>query len=520
MSNAEPPPPAAPQPADFSSSPVVLEMRDIAKRFGTVTALDGVGFSLQEGEVHALLGENGAGKSTLVKIIAGAHRPDRGKIVLRGAPIEIRNPHHARKLGIACMYQETSLFPDLSVLENLFLGDAPRTRAGLLDWPEMRRRAARVFDSLGVTLNFSGRLGSMGKAQRQLVEIARALLAEARILIMDEPTAALTERETERLFGLVERLRDGGTAIIFISHRLEEIYRVASRVTVLRDGRLAGSASLGELTQDRLVQLMVGRKVEQLYPRHRREPGEVLLEVRGFSRPPGFRDVSFQVRSGEIVGLAGLVGSGRSEIARAIFGIDRDATGEVIWQGQPLAADPWTTLRRGIALVPEDRGAQGLLPGFSVARNLSLSSFDRIARHGFVSPAAETALAERFIDSMRIKPPRRELPADTLSGGNQQKVVIGRMLAVTPRLLLLDEPTQGIDVGAKAEVHALIDRLVNEGLGVLCISSDLPEVLGMADRILVMHRGRLAAEFPGGVTAETVMHAASGLTTSDSSHVR
>jgi rhamnose transport system ATP-binding protein len=370
-----------------------------------------------------------------------------------------------------------------------------------------------------VSINLSSRLGGLRKAQRQLVEIARALLAEARILIMDEPTSALTERETERLFELVERLRDAGTAIIFISHRLEEIYRVASQVTVLRDGRLAGSAPLKGMTQEQLVQQMVGRKVEQLYPRNRRAPGEVLLEVRGFSRPPGFRDVSFQVREGEIVGLAGLVGSGRSEIARAIFGVDRGATGEVIWRGQALAAEPWLTLRRGIALVPEDRGAQGLLPGFSIAQNLTLSSFDRIGPRGFVSRAAETALAERFIESMRIKPPRRELPADTLSGGNQQKVVIGRMLAVNPRLLLLDEPTQGIDVGAKAEIHALIDRLVNDGLGVLCISSDLPEVLGMADRILVMHRGQLVGEFPSGVTAETVMHAASGLT-SEAPYVR
>ena len=470
--------PGSSRTADSTSTTAALEMRGIAKRFGSVTALDGVDFSLRQGEVHALLGENGA-----------------------------------------CMYQETSLCPDLSVLENLFLGDAPRTRAGLLDWPAMRKRAMQVFDGLGVSVNLPSRLGGLGKAQRQLVEIARALLANARILIMDEPTSALTQRETERLFGLVERLRDDGTAIVFISHRLEEIYRVASHVTVLRDGRLAGSASLIGMTQEQLVQQMVGRKVEQLYPRNRRAPGETLLEVRGFSRPPGFRDVSFQVREGEIVGLAGLVGSGRSEIARAIFGVDRGATGEVIWRGQPLAADPWSTLRRGIALVPEDRGAQGLLPGFSISQNLSLSSFDRIGPHGFVSRAAEAALAERFIKSLQIKPPRSALPADALSGGNQQKVVIGRMLAVNPRLLILDEPTQGIDVGAKAEIHALIDRLVNEGLGVLCISSDLPEVLGMADRILVMHRGHLTGEFPYGTTAEAVMHAASGLS-SEAGHVR
>ncbi len=512
-------PAGSPEPPEVMTFPVAIEMRDIAKRFGSVTALDGVEFTARHGEVHALLGENGAGKSTLVKIIAGAHRPDRGSIKLRGAPVEIRNPHHARSLGIACMYQETSLCPDLSVLENLFLGDAPRTRTGLLDWPTMRQRAARVFEGLGVSVNLSSRLGGLGKAQRQLVEIARALLAEARILIMDEPTSALTGRETERLFELVEHLRDSGTAIIFISHRLEEIYRVASQVTVLRDGRLAGSGPLKGMSQEQLIQQMVGRKVEQLYPRNRRAPGEVLLEVKDFSRPPGFRDVSFKVREGEIVGLAGLVGSGRSEIARAIFGIDRGATGQVSWCGQPLTANPWSNLRRGVALVPEDRGGQGLLPGFSIAQNLTLSSFDRIGPRGIVSRAAEKALAERFVESLRIKPPRQELPANTLSGGNQQKVVIGRMLAVNPRLLLLDEPTQGIDVGAKAEIHALIDRLVNEGLGVLCISSDLPEVLGMADRILVMHRGQMVAEYPHGTAAETVMHAASGLT-SESHHVR
>jgi rhamnose transport system ATP-binding protein len=362
-------------------------------------------------------------------------------------------------------------------------------------------------------------LGALSKARRQLVEIARALLAQAHLLIMDEPTAALTDRETERLFNLIARLRAGGTAVIFISHRLEEIYRIASHVTVLRDGRLVGTAPINETSQEKLVRQMVGREVAQLYPRNRQKPGAMLLEVRRFSHPPGFHNVSFQVREGEIVGLAGLVGSGRSEIARAIFGLDRGATGEVLLRGKRLFGDPRSSLRSGVALVPEDRGSQGVLPGFTIAQNLTLSSFNRIGPRGFVSRKIENSLAQRFIESLQIKPPRRDVSIDTLSGGNQQKVVIGRMLAIDPHLLLLDEPTQGIDVGAKAEIHALIDRLVNEGLGVLCISSDLTELLGMADRILVMHRGRLVGEFPSGTTAEAVMHAASGLT-SESAHVR
>ena len=489
----------------------LLEMRDIHKRFGGVVALQGVDFSLSTGEVHALIGENGAGKSTLIKILSGAYQPDEGSIVLDGERVTMGNPREAQDRGVATIYQEGSLYPDLSVLENLFIGHQPRTRFGVLDWHAMRSRTSEVFDRLEIDVPLTTRAGDLSRAQTKLIEIARALLRDARIIVMDEPTAALPSDDVDRLFEIVRELGSGGVAVIYISHRLEEVFEVAHRVTVLRDGEQVGRSDVDEVDQDWLIERMVGRALENLYPRTRRDPGEPILEVQGLSRQGVFEDISFTIREGEVVGLAGLVGSGRSEVARAVFGLDPYDEGTVTLEGRPLPDDPNRAIQRGMALLPEDRTQQGLVLPFSVKNNVTLAVLKSVSDGTFVNRDKEVAITERFIDSLNIRTPSWRTPTEDLSGGNQQKVVLSKWLATEPRLLILDEPTQGVDVGAKSELHQLIDDLVQEDVGVLLISSDLEEVLGMADRILVMHRGRLADELPHGATAEEVMRAATGL---------
>lgn len=489
----------------------LLQMRDIDKRFGGVHALRGVDFSVGAAEVHALLGENGAGKSTLIKILAGVYAPDGGTIAFDGTEVRMRGPGHARDLGIATIYQEGSLYPDLSVLENLFMGDQPTTRVGTLDWGVMRRRAAEVFDRLGVHLPLTARAGSLSRAQTKLVEIARALLRDARVIIMDEPTAALPSDDVDRLFAIVRDLRDAAVSVIYISHRLEETFEIADRVTVLRDGERIGTNPVGDVDHDELIHMMVGRDLGQLYAHSPHPPGETLLEVRGLTRAGSFEDVSFTVRAGEIVAMAGLVGSGRSEVAQAIFGIDPHDEGEVLLQGEPLPSTPWRVVRAGVALLPEDRTRQGLVLPFPIRHNVTLPILGRVARAGTLIEREERRIADRFIETLHVRTPSSDMSTSKLSGGNQQKVVLAKWLAAAPKLLILDEPTQGVDVGAKTEIHALIDRLASEGIAVLLISSDLEEVLGMADRILVMHRGRIAETLPRGATAESVMRAATGV---------
>jgi rhamnose transport system ATP-binding protein len=484
----------------------LLELEAIEKRFGGIRALRGVSFDLRPGEVHALLGENGAGKSTLIKILSGAYRPDSGRIVLEGSETTFASPRQAQAAGIATIYQETSLYPDLSVLENLFMGHQPM-KSGRIDWAKMSARAKDLFERLGMELPLRARLGDLGKARAQLVEIAKALLQQARILILDEPTAALTTRDAERLMEVVRGLRAQGVAMIYITHRLEEVFAVADRVTVLRDGEVAGTAKAGEFDSNWLISKMVGRVAGQLFPRNPRPRGKPLLEVRGLSASGLLKGVSFTIHEGEIVGLAGLVGSGRTEVARAIFGLDRREAGEVLLEGKLIPPNPQAAIEKGLAMLPEDRSRQGLILPFSLGKNVTLPL---LRLGGWLSGGLEDKVFGEFSRKLDIRPPLAALSASSLSGGNQQKVVIAKWLATRPKVLILDEPTQGVDVGAKAEIHRLMDELVAQGLGILMISSELVEVLGMADRILVMHRGRIAGELSRGATQEDVMRMATG----------
>ena len=488
-----------------------VSLRGISKRFDATQALDDVSLDLLPAEAHGLVGENGAGKSTLVKILAGVHQPDAGMIEVDGTPVLIHGPAHARELGIAVIHQEPSLFPDLSVAENVFLGHLPRTRFATVDWHQARRQAARLFAELEVDIAPEAPVRGLSMADQQLVEIAKALSLDARVLIMDEPTASLSLHEVARLFSIVRPLRERGLAVLFVSHRLEEVFQLCQRATVLRDGKHVITAPVAQLTTGDLIRHMVGRDVS-LYEHAATTPGAVLLEVRGLSREPAFQDVSFEVRAGEIVGFAGLVGAGRTEVARVLFGVDHADSGEVVLSGQRVQfSSPSEALRAGVAYVPEDRHQQGLVLDFPIAANVSLPILQRLFPKWFVQPKAERDLARRYAEQLRVRMRDVDQLVSALSGGNQQKVVIAKWLATRPRVLILDEPTRGIDIGAKIEVHRIIADLAAAGLGIILISSDLPEVLAMSDRVLVMHEGRLTGEFSRAqATEESVMFAATG----------
>ncbi|GAA2611250.1 sugar ABC transporter ATP-binding protein [Actinomadura fulvescens] len=491
---------------DESTTPgEILRVHGLRKAFPGVVALDGVDFDLRPGEVHVLLGENGAGKSTLIKTLSGAYRPDAGRIVVDGEETAIRSAQDAQDLGIATIYQEFNLVPELTVAENLFLGRPPR-RFGLVDRRAMDEHARALLDRVGVDADPRRRMGDLGIARAQMVEIAKALGQEARVLIMDEPTAVLTTSEVDKLFAIVRRLRERGVAIVFITHHLEEIPRIGDRVTVLRDGRSVARVP-ADTPRDELVRLMVGRSIEQQYPREPTDAGEPLLQVRGLSRAGAFADVSFEVRAGEVVGLAGLVGAGRTEVARAIFGADRYDGGEVLVDGKRLrGGDVHAAMEAGIGLVPEDRKGQGLVLGADVRENLGLVTLGRASRGGFVDRGGQARAAGEIAGRLNVRMSGLGQEARTLSGGNQQKIVIGKWLLADAKVLILDEPTRGIDVGAKVEIYQLINRLTASGHAVLMISSDLPEVLGMSDRVLVMARGRLAGELAAGeATQDAVM---------------
>jgi ribose transport system ATP-binding protein len=473
----------------------LLEMRGITKRFPGVTALDGVDFELEKGEVHVILGENGAGKSTLIKMLSGAYHPDEGEILLDGQKVNISSATVAQALGISTIYQEFNLVPQLTVAENIFLGRQPR-RFGLVDHQKMRSKARKLLERIKVRVAPDALVSTLGVAQRQMVEIAKALSLEARILIMDEPTASLSGQEVERLFEIVRGLKEEEVGVIFISHHLEEVTEVGDRVTVLRDGKLVDRVP-ATTDHSEFVRMMVGRSIEDQFPRRRPETGEVLLDVRNLFREGVLEDISFQVRAGEVVGIAGIVGAGRTELARVIFGVDPLNSGEVWVEGRRMErSDPREAKHQGIGFVTEDRQGQGIVQPLSVAENLALASLGRNTTAGLVNRREQRGRAEKMIKELNIKTPGPEQEVRYLSGGNQQKVVIGKWLLADSKVLIMDEPTRGIDVGAKVEIYELMNELTQRGAAILMISSDLPEVLGMSDRILVMGGGRITGELP------------------------
>lgn len=489
----------------------VLEIRDISRRFGNTQALDGVSLRLYPGEVHALLGENGAGKSTLIKIVTGVYQPDSGQILLDGRPVHIGSTLAAQRLGIAAIYQEPLMYPDLNVAENIFIAHAGR--GPFVDWGRMYREAEALLAQLDVRLDVRLPARGLSVAAQQTVEIAKALALQVRVLIMDEPTAALSAHEVEQLFAIVRRLRDQGVAILFISHRMEEVFAIADRITVFRDGRLISSAPRAEVTPEQAIRDMAGRSVEQLFPRRHTVRDQVLVEVRDLSRQGAFQGISFDVRAGEVLGFAGLVGARRTDVGLALFGIAPADSGTVRIDGQLVRiTNPRQAMRHGIAYVSEDRRGLGLSLPMSIAANITLPTLRRYLNPlGLLRQADEIATAEAYRQRLAIRAPSVAIEVGKLSGGNQQKVMLSKWLNTRPRLLILDEPTRGIDVGAKAEVHQMIDDLAAEGVAIILISSDLPEVLAMSDRVLVMREGRQMAIFSRQeATQERVLAAAMG----------
>ena len=487
----------------------VLEAVGLSKGFPGVQAVQGMNIAIRPGEVHCLVGENGAGKSTMIKMMSGEYAPDIGEIRMLGATVRFASPLDARQAGIAVIHQELQLVPEMTVAENIVLGRWPR-KAGLTDRRAARKIAQDVLPRVGLSIDPETPVGGLSIGQQQQVEIARALAFSARLLILDEPTASLSASEAERLAAILRQMRADGLGILYVSHRMEEVFDLGDTVTVVRDGRHVATRPIRELDQATVVDMMVGGR-HSLFVERDHAAGGVLLEVRGLTRGGAFQDVSFEVRKGEIVGFGGLIGAGRTEVARCIFGIDRADAGEIRLDGASTRiTGPRDAIARGIALVPEDRKTQGLVMLLSVAANLEMSSLGRLSTAGWLHLRAEKQLVEGFIGRLRVRTPSARQAVSALSGGNQQKVVIARALATNPRLMILDEPTRGVDVGAKAEIHRLIEQLVRTGLGVLLISSDLPELLAMSDRVYVMRAGRLVAELSGDrvVAAEVMRHAA------------
>jgi rhamnose transport system ATP-binding protein len=472
-------------------SDIVLEARSISKAFAGVKALRSVSFELRAGEVHAVIGENGAGKSTLIKIITGAVTADAGTIVVLGEQVAHMDPRVSKALGIAAIYQQPSLFPDLTVAENIALALETGGAWRRLDWTNRSRRATELLERAGASIDSERLVATLSMPEQQLVEIAKAIGADARIVIMDEPTASLTEREVDSLFRVIARLRSEGVGVIYISHRLEEIAAVANRVTVLRDGESIATKRMDEVDRAELIRMMVGRELGSMFPKREIARGEIVLELRNVSNRV-VRHVSLTVRKGEILGIAGLVGSGRTQLAETIFGLTPADSGEILLRGKRVTiTSPADAIRRGIGYVPEDRPRHGVILEMSIAANTSLASLKNVARRGLIDRGEERELAERFVRQLRIKTPSVEMETGSLSGGNQQKVALARWLAIDPSVLILDEPTQGVDVGSKSEIHSLMADLAERGLAMVMISSELPELLGMSDRIAVMRGGTI-----------------------------
>lgn len=491
----------------------ILALDGVTKTFPGVKALSEVSLKLYPGQVTALVGENGAGKSTVVKILTGIYQPDGGSILVDGMQIQFPTPQTAADAGITAIHQETVLFDELSVAENIFIGHAPRGRFGLIDWSETERRSAEILTGIGAEIDPSTKLRDLGIANKHLVAISRALSIDARVVIMDEPTAALSHKEIEELYELVEKLKMQGKAILFISHKFDEIFRIPDRYTVFRDGQLIGDGLIKDVSEATLVTMMVGRDVNQIYPNRNSNIGEDILTVEGYSHPTEFADIGFALRKGEILGFYGLVGAGRSEFMQSLFGITKPSSGGVRVDGtEVLISSPADAVSNGIVYVPEDRGKQGAITDLPIFQNVTLPSLGRTSKNGFLRLAEEFKLAREYTERLDLRAASLDTNAGKLSGGNQQKVVIAKWLATQPKVIILDEPTKGIDIGSKAAVHEFMAELASQGLAVIMVSSEIPEILGMSDRVIVMREGRMAAELTGDdLTPETLVRHAAGI---------
>jgi len=490
----------------------VLEMKNITKTFPGVKALDRVNFSLEKGEVHALLGENGAGKSTLMKVLNGIHERDEGEIFVKGEPVKFQNTKEAQNAGLAIIHQELELIPYLNVAENIFLGREERNGV-FINYKKLYQKTEEVLDLLGVDIDPKAKIKDLNIGSQQMVEIAKAVSQNADILVMDEPTSSLTNQEIEILFELIERLKEQEIAIVYISHRLEEVFEICDRVTVLRDGQFVGEVKTSETDEDELIKMMVGRTIEDRFPKMKFNPGEEILRIENLSVPEEIENASFSLKKGEILGIAGLMGSGRTELAKAIFGVFKEKTGQIFYRGDQLKINsPADAIDNGIYYLSEDRKEEGLILGLSVADNISISVLKTILNaNTFIDAAAEKDLAEKYIKDLNIKTPSEKQLVKNLSGGNQQKVVISKLLSTRPEVVIFDEPTRGIDVGAKREIYNLMQDLIDEGVAVILISSELPEVLNLSNRILVMHEKEIMGELDAAeADQEAIMKLATG----------
>ena len=487
----------------------ILELRNITKRFPGVVALDGVQFQLKQGEIHALMGENGAGKSTLIKVITGVHEPEEGDILINGKKVVFKNTNDSAGT-IAAIYQHSTVYPYLSVTENIFIGHETLAGAGFINWNEMHKRAKELLLSLGCDINPKTRMVNLSVAEQQIVEISKAVSSKAKIVIMDEPTAALSKRECEELYRITEQLKAEGTSIIFISHRMEDMYRLADRVTVFRDARYIGTWDVDQISHDELISAMVGREVTQLYPKQKVPIGETALEVRGLTKKGYFKDISFEVKRGEIFGLTGLVGAGRSEVCQGICGLLKPDSGTLLVNGRKCVfTHPSQALKKGVGYLPEDRQQQGLILSWELFKNMTLSTLDKYRGITGINTARERQSGTELSQKLQIKAKSILSRADSLSGGNQQKVVFAKLLNSDVNILLLDEPTKGVDVGAKAQIYSIMSDLAAQGYAIILVSSEMPEVMSMADRIGVMHEGQLAAVYDAGnVTQEEILASA------------
>lgn len=492
-------------------SEYVLELRGITKTFPGVKALDHVQFQLRPGEIHALMGENGAGKSTFIKVITGVHQPDEGQMFLNGIEVNFKNPTEAQKMGIAAIYQHVTCYPDLSVTENIFMGhEKIQKGTRRILWKDMHAEANRLLKELGANFDAKTTMGSLSVAQQQMVEIAKALSTHAKIIIMDEPTAALSRNESEELYRITEQLRDSGTSIIFISHRFEDMYRLASKVTVFRDSKYIGSWGVHDISNEDLIVAMVGREIKQLFPKVEAPIGEEVLRVEGLGKAGYFADVSFSLRKGEILGLTGLVGAGRSEVCQAIFGVEPADKGSIFIKGiETTIQTPLQAMNHGIGYLPEDRQQQGLILTWGIDKNITLSSLPFISKNGWLNRKKEDEFANKLSKKVNVKTPSVANLVSSLSGGNQQKVAVAKLLMTGLDIIILDEPTKGVDVGAKSAIYEIISNLAAQGYGVIMVSSEMPEVISMSDRILVMREGRITAELSAKeATQEAILEAA------------